>query len=71
MPNDGPPMTVINVKICAIKPREIYILSVWRLSSNGMAPSGARDQISAVLAFMNERELSGYNNMEYVVYIYV
>ena len=32
-----------------------------------MAPFGARDQISAVLAFMNERELSGYNNMEYVI----
>ena len=31
-----------------------------------MAPFGARDQISAVLAFMNER---GYNTMEYVLLI--
>ena len=26
LPNDGQPMTIINVKICAIKPRKKYIL---------------------------------------------
>ena len=32
-----------------------------------MAPFGARDQISAVLAFMNEWELCGNNTTERVV----
>ena len=69
LPNDGQPMTIINVKIWAIKPRKKIYFSVWRLSSNEMAPFGARDQISAVLAFMNEWELRGYNTTEYVVNI--
>ena len=65
MPNDGQPMTIINVKIWAIKPRKNIYFGVWRLSSNEMVPFGACDQISAGLAVMND--WSGNNTTEHVL----